>query len=253
MRKIIKRIVTGALCAALSVPVIPGQVGVVKPVKAAENYSPVMTVNMIDSNFYAIFGPKQYCQDYVKQFKEVIVPYVIKWKDKWKKKHHYDPATGLDDLGLNIDKVLVYLPINEGDSNRSKVEGDDFRQIFEAYYKAIKEVDPLATVGGMNPAEYSWTHVPPQWQWDGWHTWLSYLFDNDAMPDVITWHQLERNENRYKADIEEFAHMKNIFAGEGNEDEPYGRVNNEDVNKIPADMPPVVINEIAQSDECGVP
>lgn len=322
MRKIIKRIVTGALCAALSVPVIPGQVGVVKPVKAAENYSPVMTVNMIDrlgkimhgasgflygissedvptmnlitplkpkvlatkgalgtehpyadaldvaetflesggqmvqmydSNFYAIFGPKQYCQDYVKQFKEVIVPYVIKWKDKWKKKHHYDPATGLDDLGLNIDKVLVYLPINEGDSNRSKVEGDDFRQIFEAYYKAIKEVDQLATVGGMNPAEYSWTHVPPQWQWDGWHTWLSYLFDNDAMPDVITWHQLERNENRYKADIEEFAHMKNIFAGEGNEDEPYGRVNNEDVNKIPADMPPVVINEIAQSDECGVP
>lgn len=322
MRKIIKRIVTGALCAALSVPVIPGQVSVVKPAKAAENYSPVMTVNMTDrlgkimhgasgflygissedvptmnlitplkpkvlatkgalgtehpyadaldvaetflesggqmvqmydSNFYAIFGPKQYCQDYVKQFKEVIVPYVTKWKDKWKKKHHYDPATGLDDLGLNIDKVLVYLPINEGDSNRSKVEGDDFRQIFEAYYKAIKEVDPLATVGGMNPAEYSWTHVPPQWQWDGWHTWLSYLFDNDAMPDVITWHQLERNENRYKADIEEFAHMKNIFAGEGNEDEPYGRVNNEDVNKIPADMPPVVINEIAQSDECGVP
>ena len=48
MRNIIKRIVTGALCAALSVPVIPGQVGVVKPVKAAENYSPVMTVNMID-------------------------------------------------------------------------------------------------------------------------------------------------------------------------------------------------------------
>ena len=86
-------------------------------------------VQMYDSNFYAIFGPKQYCQDYVKQFKEVIVPYVIKWKDKWKKKHHYDPATGLDDLGLNIDKVLVYLPINEGDSNRSKVEGDDFRQI----------------------------------------------------------------------------------------------------------------------------
>jgi len=210
-------------------------------------------VQMYNSNFYAIFQPKQYYQDYVVQFKEVIVPYVTKWKDEWKKKHHHNPVTGLDDLGLNIDKALVYLPINEGDSNRSKVEGEDFREIFEAYYKAIKEVDPLATVGGMNPAEYSWTHVPPEWQWDGWHTWLNYLYDNDALPDVVTWHQLERNENRYKADIEEHEHYKSIFAGEGNEDEYYGRVNNQDVNKIPVDAPPVVINEIAQSDECGVP
>lgn len=210
-------------------------------------------VQMYNSNFYAIFGPKQYCQDYVTQFKEVIVPYVTAWKNEWKKKHHHNPETGLDDLGLNIDKALVYLPINEGDSNRSKEDGDDFRQIFEAYYKAIKEVDPLATVGGMNPAEYSWTHVPPEWQWDGWHTWLSYLYENEALPDVITWHQLERNENRYKADIEEFEHLKNIFAGQGNEEEYYGRVNNTDVDKIPADVPPIVINEIAQSDECGVP
>lgn len=210
-------------------------------------------VQMYNSNFYAIFQPKQFYQDYVVQLKEVIVPYVTEWKNNWKKKHHHNPETGLDDLGLNIDKALVYLPINEGDSNRSKVDGEDFRQIFEAYYNAIKEVDPLATVGGMNPAEYSWTHVPPEWQWDGWHTWLSYLFDRNAMPDVITWHQLERNENRYKNDIDEFTHLRNIFAGEGNEDVPYGRVNNVDVNKIPADTPPIVINEIAQSDECGVP
>lgn len=210
-------------------------------------------VQMYNSNFYAIFGPKQYYQDYVVQLKEVIVPYVTEWKDNWKKKHHHDPETGLDDLGLNIDKALVYLPINEGDSRRSKVDGEDFRQVFEAYYKAITEVDPLATVGGMNPAEYSWTHVPPEWQWDGWHTWLSYLYDNNALPDVITWHQLERNENRYKNDIDEFTHLRNIFAGEGNEDVPYGKVNNVNVNKIPADTPPIVINEIAQSDECGVP
>lgn len=210
-------------------------------------------VQMYNSNFYAIFGPKQFYQDYVVQLKEVIVPYVTEWKNNWKKKHHHNPETGLDDLGLNIDKALVYLPINEGDSRRSKVDGEDFRQVFEAYYKAIKEVDPLATVGGMNPAEYSWTHVPPEWQWDGWHTWLSYLYDNNAMPDVITWHQLERNESRYKDDIREFAHLRNIFAGEGKEGEPYGKVNNVQVNKIPADVPPIVINEIAQSDECGVP
>lgn len=210
-------------------------------------------VQMYNSNYYAIFGPKQFYQDYVVQLKKVIVPYVTEWKNNWKKKHHHNPETGLDDLGLNIDKALVYLPINEGDSRRSKVDGEDFRQVFEAYYKAIKEVDPLATVGGMNPAEYSWTHVPPEWQWDGWHTWLSYLYDNHAMPDVITWHQLERNENRYKNDIDEFTHLRNIFAGEGNEDEPYGKVNNINVNKIPADVPPIVINEIAQSDECGVP
>lgn len=210
-------------------------------------------VQMYNSNYYAIFQPKQYYQDYVEQLKEVIVPYVTEWKNKWKKEHNHNPETGLDDLGINIDKALVYLPINEGDSNRSKVSGEDFRQIFEAYYYAIKEVDPLATVGGMNPAEYSWTHVPPEWQWDGWHTWLNYLYENDALPDVVTWHQLERNENRYKADIEEFEHFRNIFAGEGNEDVPYGRVNGKDVNKIPVDAPPVVINEIAQSDECGVP
>ncbi|MBE5928775.1 MAG: hypothetical protein E7267_05330 [Lachnospiraceae bacterium] len=210
-------------------------------------------VQMYNSNFYAIFQPKQFYQDYVVQLKEVIVPYVTEWKNKWKEEHNHNPETGLDDLGINIDKALVYLPINEGDSSRSKVAGEDFRQVFEAYYKAIKEVDPLATVGGMNPAEYSWTHVPPQWQWDGWHTWLSHLYNNDALPDVVTWHQLERNENRYKADIEEFEHYRNIFAGDGNENVPYGRVNNVDVNKIPVDAPPVVINEIAQSDECGVP
>ena len=322
MRKLVKRIVSYAICCSLIIPAVRMPLKVTKEAKAAEGYAPTLTVDMTDelgkimhgasgflygissedvptmnlitplkpkvlatkgalgtehpyadaldvaetfleaggqmvqmydSNFYAIFQPKQYCQDYVKQFKEVIVPYVTEWKNKWKEKHHHNPATGLDDLGLNIDKALVYLPINEGDSNRSKVEGDDFRQIFEAYYNAIKEVDPLATVGGMNPAEYSWTHVPPEWQWDGWHTWLNYLFDYNAMPDVVTWHQLERNENRYKADIEEFAHFKNIFAGDGNEGQPYGRVNGVEVNKIPADVPPIVINEIAQSDECGVP
>lgn len=322
MKRFFKHIVTYALCFALSVPVVAGQMPNPQVAKAEETYAPTLTVDMTDelgeimhgasgflygissedvptmnlitplkpkvlatkgalgtehpyadaldvaetflesggqmvqmynSNFYAIFGPKQYCQDYVTQLKEVIVPYVTEWKNKWKKNHHHNPETGLDDLGLNIDKALVYLPINEGDSNRSKEKGDDFRQIFEAYYKAIKEVDPLATVGGMNPAEYSWTHIPPEWQWDGWHTWLSYLYDNNALPDVVTWHQLERNENRYKADIEEFAHYRNIFAGKGNEDEPYGKVNNVNVNKIPEDAPPVVINEIAQSDECGVP
>lgn len=31
------------------------------------------------------------------------------------------------------------------------------------------------------------------------------------------------------------------------------KVNGKDVDKIPADTPKIVINEIAQSDECGVP
>ncbi len=210
-------------------------------------------VQMYNSNFYAIFGPQNTYQDYVTQFKEVIVPYVTNWKNEWKKEHNYNAQTGLDDFGLNIDDVLVYLPINEGTPVRSEVEGEDPRNAFEAYYTAIKEVDPLATVGGLNPAEYSWTHVPPQWQWDGWHTLLSYLYDKDALPDVVTWHQLERNEDRYKNDIEEFNHLRNIFAGEGNEGEYYGKVNGKDVDKIPADTPKIVINEIAQSDECGVP
>ncbi len=210
-------------------------------------------VQMYNSNFYAIFGPQNTYQDYVTQFKEVIVPYVTDWKNEWKKEHNYNEQTGLDDFGLNIDDVLVYLPINEGTPVRSEVEGEDPRNAFEAYYKAIKEVDPLATVGGLNPAEYSWTHVPPEWQWDGWHTLLSYLYDQNAMPDVITWHQLERNENRYKDDVEEFTHLRNIFAGEGNEGEYYGKVNGKEVDKIPADTPKIVINEIAQSDECGVP
>ena len=50
-------------------------------------------VQMYNSNFYAIFGPKQYYQDYVVQLKEVIVPYVTEWKDNWKKKHHHDPES----------------------------------------------------------------------------------------------------------------------------------------------------------------
>ena len=73
------------------------------------------------------------------------------------------------------------------------------------------------------------------------------------MPDVVTWHQLERNENRYKADIEEFKHYRSIFAGEDNYYELFGKVNGVQVDKVPTDAPPIVINEIAQSDECGVP
>ena len=48
MRKYVKRIVTYTLCLALSVPVINGQGSNGLSVKAAENYSPTMTVDMTD-------------------------------------------------------------------------------------------------------------------------------------------------------------------------------------------------------------
>lgn len=185
-------------------------------------------VQMYNSNYYAIFQPTQYYQDYVEELRNVICPAVVEWKAKWKEEHNADPVTGIDDLGLNIDKAIVYLPINEGDSSRSKVSGEDIRHAFEAYYKVIKEVDPKATVGGPNDALYG------HWRGYGMRGFLQYCHENDCWPDVITWHQLDTSNSRFAEYPREFADYELLC-------KEFGRSSQ------------VVINEYAGMTDCGVP
>ena len=71
-------------------------------------------LQMYTSNYYAIFGPRPDNTQYAKDLKEIIVPAVVEWKESWKEEHG-TPEDPKDELGkIDIDKSLVYLPINEG-------------------------------------------------------------------------------------------------------------------------------------------
>lgn len=71
-------------------------------------------VQMYCSNYYAIFGPVATNVQYAKDLKDIIAPAVVKWKNEWKDRHG-TPDNYKDELGkIDIDKAIVYLPINEG-------------------------------------------------------------------------------------------------------------------------------------------
>ena len=71
-------------------------------------------VQMYTSNYYAIFGPRPDNTQYAEDLKETIVPAVVEWKENFKEEHG-TPDSPKDELGkIDIDKAIVYLPINEG-------------------------------------------------------------------------------------------------------------------------------------------
>ena len=137
-------------------------------------------LQMYTSNYYAIFGPRPDNTQYAEDLKDIIVPAVVEWKESWKEEHG-TPEDPKDELGrIDIDKSLVYLPINEGSPQVDEETGvsnnhTTFYESWEMYYKAIKEADPNATVGGPNDAAYG------HWRPGGMKGFLEYCAEQQVV------------------------------------------------------------------------
>ena len=66
-------------------------------------------VMMYNSNYYGVFGVTANHKEYADVLKNVITPKVMEWKTAWKQDHAEDNLRFVD-----IDKALIYIPINEG-------------------------------------------------------------------------------------------------------------------------------------------
>lgn len=191
-------------------------------------------LQMYTSNYYAIFGPRPDWNEYATALKDVICPAVVEWKNSWKETHG-TPSSPKDELGkIDIDKALVYLPINEGSPQVDPETGisnnhTTMYRAWETYYKAIKEADPNATVGGPNDAAYG------HWRPGSMRGFLEYCHEHDCWPDVQTWHQLDDGAGAFARYAGEYAEYRAMCKEWGEPESP------------------IVINEYATMEACGVP
>lgn len=191
-------------------------------------------VQMYCSNYYAIFGPVATNVQYAEDLKNIIAPAVVKWKKEWKEKHG-TPEDCKDELGkIDIDKAIVYLPINEGSPQIDAETGtsdnyQSFYQSWKLYYDAIKEADPDATIGGPNDAAYG------HWRPGGMKEFLEFCAKNDCWPDVQTWHQLDDGEEAFERYPNEIAEYRSL------------------AKELKMPESTIVINEYATMEGCGVP
>ncbi len=167
-------------------------------------------VQMYCSNYYGVFGVTADARDYAEVLRTVIAPAVVEWKD------------GMRERFPDIDKMIVYIPINEG----TPVNGaSSFEEAWRIYYEAIKSADKSACIAGPNDAVYR-GH-------DGMASFLSYCRRNDCLPDVMTWHELA---------VSSLGSMGEHIAD-------YRRI----CKSLGIDEIEVVINEYADFSDCGVP
>lgn len=199
-------------------------------------------VMMYNSNYYGVFGVTANHKEYADVLKNKIAPKVVEWKEAWKRDHANDNLSFVD-----IDKALIYIPINEGTPKNDT----GFNQAWEAYYDAIKEGDPAATIAGPNSCAYN-AQFENQFDPDvrmGSH--IQYCADNDCMPDVITWHELEVD--KLAAMDEHIKDFKKIWNNTNwtqyKKDHPEKFAEGARVPEIPQ----ICINEYAAYEDCGVP
>ena len=196
-------------------------------------------VMMYNSNYYGVFGVTATIDQYCNDLKNYICPAVVAWKNAWKQEHG-TPENPKDNFGkIDIDQAIVYIPINEGTP-----AGGNFYEAWEQYYKAIKKVDSHATLAGPNSCAYGAQFSDGQSMAD----YIQYCADNNCMPDVITWHELDTwclSPNGLAAHMRDF---KNIW--EKTNWTKYNAANN--TTDTP-EIPQICINEYAEMAYCGVP
>ena len=137
-------------------------------------------VMMYNSNYYGVFGVTATIDQYCNDLKNYICPAVLAWKNAWKQEHGTSDNPKDNFGAIDIDKAIVYIPINEGTP-----AGNNFYEAWEKYYSAIKEIDPKATLAGPNSAAYGAQFSAGQ----SMAGYIQYCADNNSMPDIITWHE----------------------------------------------------------------
>lgn len=207
-------------------------------------------VQMYNSNYYGVFGVLADYKEYSEVLETIIAPAVVEWKKAWNEEHG-TPENPKDNIGarINIDKAIVYIPINEGTPIVGGVEtakelgyedkggwignldrNEGYFIPWQSYYEAINKGDPNATVAG-----------PNCWGYNGpveYKPFLKWCFENDCLPDIATWHELSQESLRDMS-----AHLEN-----------FKMIWKEEVtDKGGPELPQIVINEYAQMIDCGVP
>lgn len=194
-------------------------------------------VQMYNSNYYGVVNPTSTIEQYCSDLEKYICPGVVAWKEAWKEEHG-TPEAPKDNVGarIDIDEAIVYVPINEG----CPVEGNFFKA-WKSYYEVIKTADPNAKIAGSNDSEYGWGA-----QSGDFKDYIQFCADNNCMPDVITWHELQTNcLNDMSWHMDDF---RNIW--ESTDWSKYNEANG--TEGIP-EIPQICFNEYAEMDYCGVP
>lgn len=186
-------------------------------------------VMMYNSNYYGVFGVSASAEDYAEVLRTVIAPYVAEWKDSMREKYP------------DIDKMLVYIPINEGTPANLASGEYNFNRSWKLYYDAIVEGErayykehgkysaetykKTAYIAGPNDANAR--------SYDEMFTFLLFCRNNDCLPDVITWHELDTSDLRdMQSHIAEYREI---------------------CQKLKIEEKQIVCNEYAQPYDCGVP
>ena len=186
-------------------------------------------VMMYNSNYYGVFGVTATAEDYAEVLRTVIAPYVAKWKDSMREKYP------------DIDSRIIYIPINEGTPANLSDGSYNFHQAWKLYYDAINEgereyyekngIYPASTyektayIAGPNDANYR--------GYDDTFRLLLFCKNNDCLPDIMTWHELD------EFDLKDMADHK----------ETYYKA----CRELNIEPMPVVCNEYARMQDCGMP
>ena len=125
-------------------------------------------VQMYTSNYYGVFGVTANAYEYGEVLKNIIAPAVTEWKDGMRGKYP------------DIDSRIVYIPINEGTPLGGAA---NFNEAWKIYYQSIRSSDPSAVIAGPNDAVYR----GHSGMWD----FLNYCKNNNCLPDIATWHELQ--------------------------------------------------------------
>ena len=194
-------------------------------------------VQMYNSNYYGVFGVTATIERYCDDLQKYIAPAVKAWKEAWKAEHG-TPEQPKDRIGgqVDIDQAIVYVPINEGTPY-----GDDanLNRAWQSYRNAIRSVDEHAALAGPNDAVYV--------SEERYRRFYQFCADNDCMPDVITWHELQTESLQNIS-----AHMKN-FREIWNSKIDWNAYNAAHHTTGIPKIPQICINEYVEMDFCGVP
>lgn len=196
-------------------------------------------VQMYNSNYYGVFGVTATPEQYANDLKTYICPAIVEWKAAWKAEHGTpdDPKDGLG-ATVDIDEAIVYVPINEGTP-----AGGDFAGSWKLYHDAIKSVDENANIAGPNSAGYGWQYTSGQSN----QSFIQFCADNNCMPDVITWHELQTN------CLNDMQYHMDDFRDIWNNQIDWTAYNEANGTEGVPEIPQICINEYAEMEYCGVP